>query len=336
MKRNYKTTNDTDRVRIINSYLNGDTVNNIAKVLKLARTTVHSIIQTFNNTGNILARKRGGVKPTKLNDHQKSNIRIWIDEDCTLTLKKIKEKIFEEFDVCVSIPTLARVISGFNYSLKRISVIPQRRNEPDVINARHEYAQRFISLPSRYSEESVIFIDEVGFNVSMRAGKGRSLIGKPANKIVTNVRSRNISICCAINKHGIIAYKSQIMAYNTVSFCGFISDLIENLRIRNINSAVFVMDNVRFHKSDDVLRNVENAGYEIMFLPPYSPFLNPIENMFSKWKEFSKRANPRCESELMLSITNGKDLITATDCEGYFRNMHSYMLKCLNSEAILD
>jgi transposase len=45
------------------------------------------------------------------------------------------------------------------------------------------------------------------------------------------------------------------------------------------------MDNVAFHKNAGVRSNIERRGNRLLLLPPYSPFLNPIENLFSKWKE---------------------------------------------------
>jgi transposase len=73
-----------------------------------------------------------------------------------------------------------------------------------------------------------------------------------------------------------------------------------------------------------------------MYLPPYFPFLNPIENMFSKWKEHVRRMNPTNEQVLMELIEDGANLISREDTDGYFRNMLSYIPRCLNRKEILD
>ncbi|KCZ74756.1 hypothetical protein H311_04276, partial [Anncaliia algerae PRA109] len=100
----------------------------------------------------------------------------------------------------------------FNYSFKRLSIIPEKRNNETTIKIRENYAQRFLALPANFSEEQLIFIDEVRFNVSMRCNYGRSAIGKPANSHISNIRYKNLSICCAMNKSGIVLYIPKIGA----------------------------------------------------------------------------------------------------------------------------
>jgi transposase len=73
-----------------------------------------------------------------------------------------------------------------------------------------------------------------------------------------------------------------------------------------------------------------------MFLPPYSPFLNPIENMFSKWKESVRRSRPTNETELMQLIESGATMITESDCESYFRHMLGFLGRCINGEEVID
>ena len=59
-------------------------------------------------------------------------------------------------------------------------MIPEKRNDDRTIEIRKGYSQKFISLPDCYSEDQYVFIDEVGFNVSMRASYGRSKKGSAA------------------------------------------------------------------------------------------------------------------------------------------------------------
>jgi transposase len=62
---------------------------------------------------------------------------------------------------------------------------------------------------------------------------------------------------------------------------------------------MLIMDNVAFHKSIECREVIESSNFHLMFLPPYSSFPNPIENMFSKWKNLVKRLNPSNEEALM-------------------------------------
>jgi transposase len=164
--------------------------------------------------------------------------------------------------------------------------------------------------------------------------KGRSLVGSPAVKRLPRLRSRNISIYCAMNKNGIILYKSQDSAFNKVSFKGFLESFISKLKDMNFSSAMLIMENVAFHKSVEYGEVIESSNFHLMFLPPYSQFLNPIENMFSKWKNLVKRLNPCDEEELMDFIKNFALIITSSDCQDYFRNMSAYITRCINRQVI--
>ena len=86
--------------------------------------------------------------------------------------------------------TINKILTNFQFSLKRISLIPERRNDNQAIIDRYRYAVDFIELQGRFSEDEIIFLDEVGFNVSMRSSRGRSIIDRNANLAFSNIRSR--------------------------------------------------------------------------------------------------------------------------------------------------
>ena len=155
----------------------------------------------------------------------------------------------------------------------------------------------------------IYFIDEVGFNVSMRLSRGRSVKGSRAVKVVPSIRSRNISVCCAISREGITHYHAQTKSCNTDYFIDFMKILIEILKAQSVNKACFIMNKVPFHKAEKVRSIIDGTEYLISFLPPYSPFLNPIENMFSSWKHNVIKLEPSDEETLFQYIIDGAQLI---------------------------
>ena len=236
----------------------------------------------------------------------------------------------------MSVATINRAVDGFSYSVKRVRIQPERRNDDEAIEARISYAKSFLELVSTVPAQSILFIDEVGFNISMRTRLGRSLRGTRAVQVVPSLRSRNISICCAMNNHQIVYYCAQTKPYNKELFCEFLGLLFEMLRLRGIEHTVLVMDNVPFHKCSNVQVLIEKNGNRVIFLPPYSPFLNPIENMFSKWKECVRSERPADEDHLMSLIEDGAELITSEDCAGFYRNMMSCIERCAEGQPIED
>ena len=109
---------------------------------------------------------------------------------------------------------------------------------------------------------------------------------------------------------GIVEYQTQAFAFNVESFISFLRSFIQKLQSNNINNAIFIMDNVPFHKSQQIKNFILERGYQYNYLSSYSPFLNPIENLFSKWKDYTKRLNSNNEEELIAGIENGRELIT--------------------------
>ena len=83
---------------------------------------------------------------------------------------------------------------------------------------------------------------------------------------------------------------------------------------------VVVMDNLGSHTLAGVRSAVERAGCRLLFLPPHSPDLNPIENAFSKLKGLLRRAAERTVDELWSAIGRLLDRFSPAECRGYFRH----------------
>ena len=79
-----------------------------------------------------------------------------------------------------------------------------------------------------------------------------------------------------------------------------------------------IMDNLATHKVAGVGYAIEAVGAKLMYLPPYSPDFNPIENMWSKIKQILRRLDPRPTTQLFKAAPTAFDAITTTDCQGFF------------------
>jgi len=81
---------------------------------------------------------------------------------------------------------------------------------------------------------------------------------------------------------------------------------------------VVVMDNLGPHKNQETLNLITQAGAQALFLPAYSPDLNPIEKMWSKVKSLLRSAEARTPDELVTAIGNALAQVTAQDALGWF------------------
>ncbi|KII74365.1 hypothetical protein RF11_04631 [Thelohanellus kitauei] len=99
---------------------------------------------------------------------------------------------------------------------------------------------------------------------------------------------------CESKKGGVLLERPQFQTskihhpYNKNTFKDYIGNLMNYLENRSVGPCVFIMYNFAFHKFDVIKQEVHMRGHQIEYLPPYSPFLNPIENMLSKWKNCQK------------------------------------------------
>jgi len=86
---------------------------------------------------------------------------------------------------------------------------------------------------------------------------------------------------------------------------------------------IVVMDNCSPHKTDGVLDPIYEKGATVLFLPPYSPDLNPIELMFSKIKSILCKLKPRSFEDLVTATGEALDSVTINDIIGWFK-YHGY------------
>ena len=163
----------------------------------------------------------------------------------------------------------------------------------------------------RLDMNKVYFLDESGFQYSMRRGYGKSKIGSPAYNIVPAIRTKNIyAIYATISNNGVFFFEIMDRAYNIEHFSEFIDQLMEKFDGNRLTELTVVMDNVRFQHNTEIQQKIRAKGHSVLFLPPYSPFLNPIEKVFSKWKYLVKAGNRQTEDELYSLIHSANEKIT--------------------------
>ena len=106
-----------------------------------------------------------------------------------------------------------------------------------------------------------------------------------------------------------------------ITFTSFISLLLEYVETKRPGKSGIIMDNVAFHKNNGVKTMIEAKRNFLLFLPLYLPFLNPIESMFSKWKQAIRIKRRNSEKLLFEIIGNVNLIISGDDCAGFYRHM---------------
>jgi transposase len=165
---------------------------------------------------------------------------------------------------------------------------------------------------------------------------GRSLVNRRAQVIVPALRSKNISVFAVMSAEKLLAYQVMDGAGNRTRMAQFMTVLFAKLEENNISNAYIIMDNASFHHCREIIDMTNLNNHEIVFLPPYSPFFNPIENLFSQWKHIVRSANSQNEVDLVNAINNYENLCSYENCQSYYRHMTSNVVRFLAGEPIIN
>jgi transposase len=168
-----------------------------------------------------------------------------------------------------------------------------------------------------YRPSRLVFVDESGANTKMTRFRGRAPIGQRLVAHVPLGHYQTTSLVCAIRLTGPSAPWLFDAAMDGEMFLAWIQQgLVPVLQ----KGDVVIMDNLPTHKVAGVLQAIEEAGARLIYLPPYSPDFNPIENMWSKVKQTLRSWAPRTGEELLPAAKAAFEAITISDCQGFFLN----------------
>lgn len=159
-------------------------------------------------------------------------------------------------------------------------------------------------------------MDECGSNVALTPLYAWAPRAERATGAVPHRRGQNLTLIAALSPDGPGAAMTLDGAADGPAFAAYVAELlVPSLR----PGQVVVMDNLSVHKGAGIRRAVEGAGCTLLFLPPYSPDLAPIEQAFSKLKAALRRVGARTRATLEAAIGTALDTITAADATGWFR-----------------
>jgi hypothetical protein len=243
-------------------------------------------------------------------------------------------------------------------TLKKLEKLPAARNSDRVIRLRREKVEECEATLELDYGKNCIFIDEAGFNLHTQRNYGRSRRGTPAKGIVPTAEGITITILRAISQAGVINIflkKPQAVSISkkrkandanamvvsgrvgtrTEHFLAYISNVMDVLDTNDMKGYYLVMDNAPIHTPVKVRALVEGRGYKCLYLPPYSPFLNPIEEFWSKVKAGVRRNALAADDQLSDRICEAVRMVTQADCQAWIRYAVSFFSRCKREDINL-
>lgn len=159
------------------------------------------------------------------------------------------------------------------------------------------------------------FIDEAGVNLSLTRLYGRAFKGERVVGFVPKNRGENVTMLGCLSLCGLSSLMTVNGAADGEVFLIFIRDfLCPTLE----EGDIVVLDNYSIHKGDRIKKLIEGCGARLVFLPPYSPDLNPIEKCWSKLKTLLRGFGARTRETLEAAITKAMTAITEKDAKAWF------------------
>jgi transposase len=160
-----------------------------------------------------------------------------------------------------------------------------------------------------------VFVDESGASTQMTRRYGRSPVGQRLVCPVPQGHYQTTTMIAAVRLKGPQAPWLFDGAMNGQLFLAWVKQGLVPVLQRD---DVVILDNLSTHKVAGVQEAIAAAGARLEYLPPYSPDLNPIENLWSKVKAGLKRRAPRTARQLCTAAGAVFDTVTAADCHGFF------------------
>ena len=203
-------------------------------------------------------------------------------------------------------------VEADEFSAQKKTLHAQERDTEENQRRRREFLDRVRAI----APERLIYLDESGVTTSMTRLYARSRDGARIHETAPGGHWKILTILGAISTRGMIAAMTIEEPTDADIFLAYLDRVLcPQLRLGD----VVVMDNLSAHKVAGVRERIEVAGAELLYLPPYSPDLNPIEKAWSKLKILLRSAKTRTKEALDQAISELLPQLTQQNAEAWFR-----------------
>jgi len=185
------------------------------------------------------------------------------------------------------------------------------QDRPDVALKRQDWR----AAQEEVDPERLVFLDETGLKTDFTRLRGWAEGGERLVEAIPHGKWQTNTLVQAVALDGTRAAMILDGPINGESFAGFCEWLLAPALVPG---DLVVLDNLSSHKSVRAIKAIERVGAQVVYLPPYSPDLNPIENVFSKLKQLIRGIRPRSFRQIVEAAKQVLNKITLDDLEAMF------------------
>ena len=299
------------RERVVRVVESGTSRNAAANQFDVSISFVVKLMQRWKQRGTIKADKYGGWKKSKLAPHG-DRIRALVMENCDITIDELCVLLAAEGIEAKALDAW-RLSSGSGAESQKKTAHAAEQERPDVAAARATWRNEQPGLIA----ERLVFLDETWARTNMARRYGRAPRGERVVAAIPHGHWKTTTFIAALRHDRITAPCVFDGPINGASFLAWVQQaLVPTLSAGDI----VIMDNLSSHKVAGVHEAIEAVGATPLYLPPYSPDLNPIEQVFAKLKAILRKVGARTVDDLWRAIGNALDEFSPTECRNYLVN----------------
>jgi transposase len=297
------------RERVVKDYDGGVPIEDLVLHDEVSRSWIYSLLPHRRKTGSIAPKQYKPGAKRKLAPYENEVLQLVADHS-DATLEELHALLPHKDEVTVV--TLHHFLHRLKITWKKTLHAAEQHRE-DVAEERAEWEK----LQTTFDIKRLVFIDETWTKTNMTPLRGRAEIGKRVIDDVPHGHWMTTTLMAALRLDGLTAPMVVDGAINGELFLGY----VEQFLLPTLNEGdIVVMDNLSSHKVAGVKKAIESVGAKVLYLPPYSPDFNPIENVFSKLKTLVRKLKLRKQDELWRKLGERCDVFSPDECQNYFRH----------------
>ena len=299
------------RIRVIKAVVeDGLSRNEAARIFRVGIASAIRWVTAFEETRRTAPLPTGGDRRSVLKPHRNWLVELRRKEN-DLTLDAITERLLRTHGVEADKSMLSRFLL-LRGSASKKTVRASEQDRPDVAERREVWRSVQKRLDGR-----LIFLDETWTTTAMTRRYAWADVGARAFGHAPNGHWKTTTFLAGLTCEGLIAPFVLEGPINAECFLAYVAQiLVPVLR----QGDTVILDNLSSHKNKEAERLIADAGACLLFLPPYSPDLNPIEMAFAKFKELLRQAQARTVDALWDFIGHTLNLFTPEECANYVRH----------------
>lgn len=304
------------RIRIFNYSLT-HSIRETAKIFQVSPNTVYLLQKLFYETGSVEPPVSLYERPHLITPEGKAYLSELLSNECDLTLTELCERYEQTYGVRVSIGTMFNTLEQMNITRKKKSFSDPKKNSETV----QEEKKRYDAQLEKVEPDKRLYLDETGSHLNMTPLYGRSPQGERVYDERPVDPGIKVNAVAVLSNEGIKASYTYTGSMTAEVFILYLKTYILPLLDKG---QTIIMDRHPVHRAKIVQDYLNKNNIKFLYIPSYSPELNPIEEAFSKMKQYIRKQKARVLDNLLEVLKKAFDLITVNDAKGYFEHANEF------------